>query len=73
MKTHKNLDDYTQEIISKLNENCGSFNFIKDILVLLIINVEDNPELIKEAMDYINKKFMELSQDKDTSNQSELN
>jgi hypothetical protein len=46
---------------------------IKDILVLLIINVEDNPELIEEAIDYINKKFMELSQDKDTSNQSELN
>lgn len=51
-----------------------TFDKAKDLVMRIIIAADDPKlNLIDEAINYINEEFMEASQNKNVSNQSELN
>ena len=66
--TNETIYQFAMEAMS-----ANSFEKGKDLVMRIILAAAEDNSLVNEAFNYVNEEFMESSQNKDASNQSELN
>ena len=66
--TNETIYQFAMEAMS-----VNSFEKAKDLVMRVILAAAHDDSLVNEAFNYVNEEFMESSQNKDASNQSELN
>ena len=66
--TNETIYQFAMEAMS-----VNSFEKAKDLVMRIILAAAEDRALVNEAFNYVNEEFMESSQSKDASNQSELN